>query len=586
MSAVKLSVLMTTFNRRRALERTLPALLAQEFPPADCEIVVVVDGSTDGTLGFLSHLNGPFRVKVISQPNRGLAAARNAGLAAAEGDVVLFLDDDIICTPGVLRQHCAAHAGPGPLLVHGPIHVAHDSLRTLIRYATEVWYESYYGRLDPAVGIRLPRDIYFLGNSSIPRETLLACGGLDEQAPGVDDFELGLRLWKRGVRFQYLPAAAAYELFVKSTQEFLQKQVKKWAKAEIYLCRKHPEYRPHSKLAGTGKPPGWKECLRNMVMRSPVSPLPLFTLPLWMTERLYSFVPIRKAGIRMLDAAARITLLRTAFREAGSWEALQHEFGMKLPVLLYHHVGPPQRDTNPALTVLPERFEAQVRWLARRGYVGIRPSDWLAWYRTGKPLPEKPVLVTFDDAYADIAEYALPVLERHGFGGAVFVITGRVGGTIAWGQAKGSFRLMTADQIRYWANREIEFGAHSRSHPDLTTLDPPDLAEEVVGSKNDLEGILQSPVVSFAYPYGHYNPAVCECVRRVYDLAFSVDEGLNDLRTDPHLLRRTLVSPGDSMVDLASRVRRGFSRLQRIRGRIRLRARLKGATRAILARSH
>ena len=279
-------------------------------------------------------------------------------------------------------------------------------------------------------------------------------------------------------------------------------------------------------------------------------------------------------------------MLRSAVREAGSLRALQREFGMRLPVLMYHHVGPVRPDTDAGLTVSPARFEAQVRWLARHGYRGIRPSDWLAWRQCAKSLPEKPVLLTFDDAYADVAEYALPVLERHGFGATVFVITGRVGGAITWARRKGVFRVMSTDQIRDWRTRGIDFGAHSRTHPDLTTLPPAELAEEVAESKHDLEVILQLPVQSFAYPYGTHNPAVCNRVRSVYDLAFGTEEGLNNLGTDPHLLRRTGVLPGEFMIDFAGRLRWGYSPFERLRARIRLRTRLKNALQAVFARSH
>jgi glycosyltransferase involved in cell wall biosynthesis/peptidoglycan/xylan/chitin deacetylase (PgdA/CDA1 family) len=582
---MKLSVVINTYNRRRALKRTLPSLLSQDFPADDCEIVVVVDGSTDGTLEFLHSVQSPFPFRVLSQSNLGPAAARNSGWQAARGEIVLFLDDDIISTPGLLQKHCAAHIGEDALLVHGPISIAPDSPKTLIRYATEIWYESYYGSLSPSHGLSLPKDVYLLSNSSLPRRILEKCEGLDERAPGYEDFELGLRLWKTGVRFLFLPSAGACEFFVKRSGEFLRKQVKRWARADLYNCRKHPEYRPYSRLTAMGGTAGWKHKAKEWAARLPVSPLGLFRIPLWMAERLYSIPAVRNGGVRLLAIATELAFLRFARLGIGSWRALQREFRMRLPILLYHHVGPIGGDTNPELTVSPERFEAQVRCLARRGYQGIRLSDWLAWVRTGRPLPEKPVLLTFDDAYADIARYALPVLERYGFGAAVFVITGRVGGTISWGKSKGLFQLMSAEQIREWAGRGIEFGAHSRTHPDLTTLDPAALRDEVVGSKRDLEDILQAPVISFAYPYGPYNPAVCECVRGMYDLAFTTDEGLNDLRTDLHVLRRTGVSPDDSIVDLSSRLRWGLSPLQRLRGRVRFRTRMRNAARSVFARS-
>ncbi len=586
---MKLSVIIPTYNRRKILERTLPTLLAQDFPAHDCEIVVVVDGSTDGSLEFLERQKPVFRLKVIPQPNRGQTAARNVGLKAAEGDLVLFFDDDILCPPGILQQHSAAHVGSDSLWVHGPIYVAPESPRTLLRYKTEVQHASYYGHIDPASPIRFPKDLWFLSacNISIRREILLAHGGFDECAPGYEDVELGLRLWKAGLQFHYLPSAVAYELLVKPSWQFLHKRMsRKYARSEIYLSRKYPEYRPQSGLASTGRPRSWKQFLRDSAVRAPISPLPLLMPPLWIAERLCGLAPVRKAGVRLLDAAGGIGMLRCARAEAGSWKALQRGFGMKLPVLMYHHVGPVRPDTDSGLTVSPARFQAHLGWLARHGYVGIRPSDWLAWLRSAKALPEKPVLLTFDDAYADIAEYALPVLERHGFGAAVFVITGRVGGTISWPHRKGVFRLMSAEQIREWGARGIEFGAHSRTHPDLTTLGPAQLMEEVAESQHDLEVILQSPVRSFAYPYGSHNPAVGECARSVYDLTFSTEEGVNNLGTDSHILRRTGVLPGEFMIDFASRLRWGYSPFERLRARIRLRTRLKNALQAVFARSH
>ena len=121
----------------------------------------------------------------------------------------------------------------------------------------------------------------------------------------------------------------------------------------------------------------------------------------------------------------------------------------RLPVLMYHHVGPLRAGACPSLTVAPDRFERQVSWLARNRYVGIRPGDWLA-HRAGRPLPSKPVLLTFDDGYADIVEYALPVLQRHSFGAVVFVVTGRMAGASEWDRVDGwvPHPLMSAAQIR------------------------------------------------------------------------------------------------------------------------------------------
>lgn len=252
---------------------------------------------------------------------------------------------------------------------------------------------------------------------------------------------------------------------------------------------------------------------------------------------------------------------------------------MRLPVLLYHHVGPQQFGTLPELTVSPERFDSHVRWLARRGYVGVGASDWVSWCRDRTPLPAKPVLLTFDDAYTDVATYALPVLRRHSFGGVVFVVTAEIGGENRWDQARGSapHRLMTADQIRAWARCGIEFGAHSRTHADLTTLRSGRLDDEIRGSRDDLTAITGSPVRSFAYPYGRFDSVVHRHVCQYFDAAFTCRGGVNAISTDRHALRRSMVQPNDSVVALTCRVRLGRYPAHDWRARLRLRSRLREA---------
>jgi peptidoglycan/xylan/chitin deacetylase (PgdA/CDA1 family) len=253
---------------------------------------------------------------------------------------------------------------------------------------------------------------------------------------------------------------------------------------------------------------------------------------------------------------------------------------VRLPVLLYHHVGPSRTGTFPELTVSAERFARHVSWLVRRGYVGIRPADWLAGCGNDRALPRKPVLLTFDDAYADLTTYALPVLKRHDFGAAVFVVTHHVGGENVWDRLRGSqpHHLMTEDQIREWAGRGIEFGAHTRTHADLTTLSDREMREEIDGSRDDLAAITGQHVRAFAYPFGRTNEAVRNRVRAVFDCAFSCEAGVNTVSSDRYALSRSMVQPDDSAVALASRVRFGRYPVDRWRARLRIRSRVRVLT--------
>lgn len=253
----------------------------------------------------------------------------------------------------------------------------------------------------------------------------------------------------------------------------------------------------------------------------------------------------------------------------------QSEFGVRLPVLIYHHVGPARPNSDHALFISTERFEQHIRFLARRGYIGVRPSDWLAWLHHRKPLPKKPVLLTFDDAFKDLNDHALPILEHYGFGAAIFVVTKCVGRGNNWDQPGGYswHPCLTAEQIQFWSRRGFEFGAHSRNHPNLTILKERELRDEVAGSRSDLEKIVGSPVISFAYPYGPYNVAAAECVGRHFELGFTTDDGVNTLLTDRHLLHRNMVYAQDTLFDLELLVRSGRAPIRHLRARLQIRSR-------------
>ncbi len=253
---------------------------------------------------------------------------------------------------------------------------------------------------------------------------------------------------------------------------------------------------------------------------------------------------------------------RSAWREIAGKIARQWARSRTgVPVLLYHYIGPLEEGIFTGGSVSPGKFGRQVEWLSRRGYNAVCPSDWLAWQREGKPLPSKPVLITFDDAYADIAHYALPVLRRFGFRATVFVITGLIGETNMWDQRMGYrvLDIMNLEQIQEWAAQGIEFGAHTRTHPDLTTLTSHQLIDEVVGSGTDLSRILGTEVLSFAYPYGHYNTAVLECAKKAFPFCFTTRWGLNERSAEPHLLRRMEVRTGHSLADLRCQLRWGLT---------------------------
>jgi peptidoglycan/xylan/chitin deacetylase (PgdA/CDA1 family) len=240
-------------------------------------------------------------------------------------------------------------------------------------------------------------------------------------------------------------------------------------------------------------------------------------------------------------------------------------------VLLYHHVGPLRAAACRGLTVLPEVFKRHIATLSAMGYIAITPDDWTAHVRDGADVPDRAVMLTFDDAYADLAEHALPVLERRSYPATVFVPTALMGKTIPCNprEPAANLPIMSAVEIRKWTSRGVLFGAHSRTHIDLTSVDAATADFEIRESKNDLETITGRTVTSFAYPYGKRNDAVEAMVRDTYGIAFGIEEGINDSSTPLSNLHRTMVQHGDTIVDVLLRARYGKSVLQRIRTAVR-----------------
>lgn len=209
----EISVIVVTYNRADVLSRSLEALYAQETSPSHYQVVVVDDGSTDGTAAILQAWAGRAlsSLKILRQENRGAAAARNAGIQVACGEIVLFLGDDIVVPAGFLRAHLAAHRRwpGGEVCVAGPLRWGPDirptpTMRFLLRYA--------YGYPDSTEPVESDYHLFYGCNTSLKRVFLLSGPLFDESFAGRDyeDVELGYRLSRRGMRLMYDPAAWAF----------------------------------------------------------------------------------------------------------------------------------------------------------------------------------------------------------------------------------------------------------------------------------------------------------------------------------------------------------------------------------------
>jgi peptidoglycan/xylan/chitin deacetylase (PgdA/CDA1 family) len=253
-------------------------------------------------------------------------------------------------------------------------------------------------------------------------------------------------------------------------------------------------------------------------------------------------------------------MLAGAARAAGGWDNLSSFFWRKLPILVYHHVGPFVPETFRFLTVSPKAFERQMDWLRRNRFTTITPQQWVRWLENGESLPERPVLITFDDGYRDIAVHALPALHERHMTATVYVVTGRCGGINAWDlvYTPGEHRLLDSRVIKFWHERGIEIGSHTSSHRRLENLNRTDLNTEITCSANELGVILGSQADSFSYPYGAFDREAAELVAGSFSSAVTTQIGLNDLWTPRNLLRRANVDPTHEWFDFPFLVRLGW----------------------------
>ena len=237
----RLSVVIPTYQRCDSVQRALQALSGQTLSPDQYEVVVSIDGSQDGTREMVSQFSAPYRLRFTWQPNRGRAAACNAGIGMATGDVLVLLDDDMEPVPRFLSAHLNAHPEGSRLGVVGAAPVPFTRSSTPVVQYIGMKFNCHLENLaQPRYQFKL-RDFYS-GNFSIRREILLEVGAFDEsfRIYGNEDLELSVRLSKAGVQIVFSPEALAHQHYTKDFTALAQDNIAK-GRTAVLLARKYPE---------------------------------------------------------------------------------------------------------------------------------------------------------------------------------------------------------------------------------------------------------------------------------------------------------------------------------------------------------
>lgn len=231
---------------------------------------------------------------------------------------------------------------------------------------------------------------------------------------------------------------------------------------------------------------------------------------------------------------------------------------------MYHGVDrvPVARDPH-GMFVTPAAFRAQVEHLLESGFVPVSEQSYLDAMH-GRALPERAVLITFDDGYVCVGEHAVPVLASFGIPSVLYVPTGLIGRSSTWLEPRHRHPLMSVDELLSVCSQGVSLGAHGVDHRDLTSLSDADLRRHTVEPRAALERILGNEVRSFAYPYGTHDARARAAVRAAgYRAAFAVRAPAGDFA-----IARVDVTATDIMRTFRVKLSRHYPAVRRASDRV------------------
>lgn len=300
---MRVSVVIPTVNRRDSVMRTVSTILRQDFPASDREIIVVIDGASDGTAEALRKCEANSQLRILEfEKNRGPSAARNAGWRAATGELIVFLDDDMVCTPGLLRAHVAAHTGIGnsQIVGMGAISISPGNPLSL---ASELFLRGLgaeYQRHREYPEEPWPKNAWSFANTSVARAVVERVGGFDERFRKREDAEFGVRLLQAGVRQRFVGDAAAYQSSNKSAQQ-LAHDAEVFAECDLLFLRAHPGWIPHDSLNRVRQEASWRRWVRQILVQQ-LGVVDLLLAPVCtMGEWSGTPGPLRRVAVRLLQ---------------------------------------------------------------------------------------------------------------------------------------------------------------------------------------------------------------------------------------------------------------------------------------------
>ncbi len=206
---------------------------------------------------------------------------------------------------------------------------------------------------------------------------------------------------------------------------------------------------------------------------------------------------------------------------ASSSSAQRLSRAVRIPILVYHYVEivqNPRDRLRQAMNIKPDTFELQLQLLQKNGYQTYFVRDIPAMIDGRQDLPQKGIMLTFDDGYADFYQYVLPLLQKYNMKATLYIVDNFIG--------KDGY--LTADQLKEIVlSGLVEIGGHTEDHLRLTTLSEADARKQIAEGRDRLQKDYGVSVTTFAYPYGSYNDMLQRLAKEAgYIAAVSEDKGI------------------------------------------------------------
>lgn len=233
----------------------------------------------------------------------------------------------------------------------------------------------------------------------------------------------------------------------------------------------------------------------------------------------------------------------TSVKSLNTSKSPSNQNAQAVPVLYYHSV---MLEEGNEVRMPPDQFEAQMAYLQEKGYESVTLDQLYQAFYKGGVLPQKPIVITFDDGYEDNHATAFPIVKKYGFTATVFMVSSYIGGE----------GFMSWPQLRELSANGWEIEGHTVNHPYLSQVDKTIVLNELMNSKETLEKGLGKSVGFFAYPFGDLNADVAQAVKQTgYLMAFTTDRGWADLNLDEWHLQRVYCFANMGLNEFARRLK-------------------------------